>query len=168
MADDRPAGFWIRAWALVVDVVVFLLVQFSLRYIAARLFGPEVENDLSYQGAVLLFTLLFTLLYTSALHAICGQTIGKMVARVRVVGLDGELPAFGTAVLRYFGYFASLGTFTLGYLMAGLRRDKRALHDLIAGTRVERVGSLAAPPAPSGPPPELVAVADDPSPSEHL
>src|SRR5207244_9479926 len=27
----------------------------------------------------------------------------------------------------------------LGYVMAGLRHDKRALHDLIAGTRVERV-----------------------------
>jgi uncharacterized RDD family membrane protein YckC len=27
----------------------------------------------------------------------------------------------------------------VGYLMAGLRRDKRALHDLIAGTRVERL-----------------------------
>jgi uncharacterized RDD family membrane protein YckC len=29
--------------------------------------------------------------------------------------------------------------FGIGYLMAGLRSDKRALHDLIAGTRVERL-----------------------------
>jgi uncharacterized RDD family membrane protein YckC len=27
----------------------------------------------------------------------------------------------------------------IGYLMAGLRTDKRALHDLLAGTRVERL-----------------------------
>jgi len=37
--------------------------------------------------------------------------------------------------------------FALGFVMAGLRRDKRALHDLIAGTRVERL-SVSEPAAP--------------------
>ena len=166
MTDGRPAGFWIRALALLIDGVIVLFVQFTLGVMARRLFGPEVEDDMAYQSGIVLFTLLFTLLYTSALHAVGGQTIGKMVARVRVVGLDGEPPAFGTALLRYFGYFASLFfTLTLGYVMAGLRRDRRALHDLIAGTRVERVGRPA--PAPS-PDVEPVLAADDSSTSGYL
>jgi uncharacterized RDD family membrane protein YckC len=33
----------------------------------------------------------------------------------------------------------SSAIFGIGYLMVGLRSDKRALHDLIAGTRVERL-----------------------------
>ncbi len=151
MADERPAGFWVRALALVVDVALLVLVQVSLGAIAGALIGPAVEDSLAFVPAVWMFTLIFAGLYTSALHAMGGQTVGKMVARVRVVGLDGEWPAFGPALLRYFGYFVSLGTFTLGYVMAGLRGDKRALHDLIAGTRVERL-ARPVPPPPAEPP----------------
>ena len=44
--------------------------------------------------------------------------------------------------------------------MAALRRDKRALHDLIAGTRVERVPQTheSAASAPAGPPGGAAAV----------
>src|SRR5437667_176087 len=81
-----------------------------------------------------------------------GQTIGKMIVGVKVAAAAGEPPPLGTALLRYLAYFASAGIFTLGFVMAGLRHDKRALHDLIAGTRVERL-PRAAPPAPAEPPP---------------
>jgi len=38
----------------------------------------------------------------------------------------------------------------LGFVMAGLRHDKRALHDLIAGTRVEHLPEPgAAAPVPA-------------------
>jgi uncharacterized RDD family membrane protein YckC len=49
-------------------------------------------------------------------------------------------------VLRFFAYGASLFPFGLGFVMAGLRSDRRALHDLLAGTRVER---LQPPPPPA-------------------
>ena len=38
----RPAGFWIRAVALALDVVVFALVQISLDRIASAMTGPAV------------------------------------------------------------------------------------------------------------------------------
>src|SRR5206468_79561 len=90
------------------------------------------------------FTLVFAGAYTSVLHCLAGQTIGKMLVGVRVVAGEDEPPLFGTALLRFVAYFASAGTFTLGFVMAGLRQDKRALHDLIAGTRVERLRALEA------------------------
>jgi uncharacterized RDD family membrane protein YckC len=173
MTDGRPAGFWIRALALALDFIVFGFVQLTFGFLAARLFGSAVEDDISYQSAVFLFTLVFTLLYTSAMHATAGQTIGKMVTRVQVVGATGEPPSFGTAVLRYIGYYASWFTFTLGFIMAGLRRDKRALHDLIAGTWVVRVPQeIAAPPEPAPPPvppePQPSDIADDRATSGYL
>ena len=173
MTDGRPAGFWIRALALAVDLIVFGFVELTFGFMAARLFGAAVEDDISYQSAVFLFTLVFTLLYTSAMHATAGQTIGKMVTRVQVVGATGEPPSFGTAVLRYIGYYASLITFTLGFLMAGLRRDKRALHDLVAGTWVVRVPQeVSTPPVPEPAPeprePEPSAIADDRPASGYL
>lgn len=164
MADDGPAGFWIRAWALVVDFALFFLVRVSLGALAGALGGPEVADSVALLPAVWIFTLIFAGLYTSVLHAMCGQTLGKMAARVRLVGLDGELPGVGTALLRYAGYFASLAPMGFGYLMAALRPDKRALHDLLAGTRVERVARPAPPPLS---PPEVaadpVAAADAPA-----
>ena len=65
---------------------------------------------------------------------------------MRVVGADGEPPALGASVLRFIGYFVSLLPFGFGFVMAGLRADRRALHDLLAGTRVDRrQGPGAAP-----------------------
>jgi len=168
MVNGRPAGFWIRALALVVDFALFFVVETSLSGLGRVIASQDSDESLTLGPVVALFTLIFAGLYTSALHTMCGQTIGKMVLRIRVVGQDGDLPTFGTALLRYFGYFASLVTFTMGYVMAALRRDKRALHDLIAGTRVERLERLAPPAAPVETPAEPLTVADDTPSSGYL
>ena len=169
MAKGGPAGFWIRGVALVIDFVIFSLVQTSLTGLARLVGGLDADESMSVAPLVGFFTLLFAALYTSALHAMCGQTIGKMLVRIRVVDVDdGEVPPFGAALLRFFAYFASLATFTAGYLMAGLRRDKRALHDLIAGTRVERMGRPAPAAPPVEPPAEPVTAADERPSSGYL
>jgi len=69
---------------------------------------------------------------------VAGQTLGKAVVALRVVGTDGALRTHGPAFLRYLASGLSVVPLGFGYLMAALRRDKRALHDLIAGSRVER------------------------------
>lgn len=144
----RPAGFWIRALALVIDFVLFALVQLSFGAIAGRIWGGGVDG-MTFKGTVVLFVILFSACYTIVLHALDGQTIGKALAGIRVVTTDGQRLPLGASLLRYIGYWISLGpTLTLGYLMAGLRQDKRALHDLIAGTRVERLRSSARDLAP--------------------
>jgi uncharacterized RDD family membrane protein YckC len=146
----RPAGFWIRAVAALLDFAVFAFVQLSFALIGGRMAGPDVESTGAFRPLVGLFTIIFAGAYTTVLHALGGQTIGKMIAGVRVVVDDGDPPPLGTALLRFLGYFASGAVFTLGFVMAGLRHDKRALHDLIAGTRVERVprAAVAAPTEP--------------------
>src|SRR5207249_698488 len=73
------------------------------------------------------------------LHTMDGQTIGKMLMGARVVGADGAPLPLGAALLRYVAYFVSAAPLAMGFIMAGLRRDKRALHDLIAGSRVDRI-----------------------------
>jgi uncharacterized RDD family membrane protein YckC len=146
MTDDiihvgaaRPAGFWIRVAALVIDLVIIGFVKLSLEFIAGRRYGAGVEQAWSFQTTIVLFTLLFTAAYTTLLHSWLGQTVGKSVVGVRVVAVDGRGLESGPAFLRYLGYYVSTATFGFGYLMAALRADKRALHDLIAGSRVERV-----------------------------
>jgi uncharacterized RDD family membrane protein YckC len=151
----RPAGFWIRAGAFVLDAVVVMLAQRTTSLIAAGVWGRDVEDAGAFDALLGLFTLLFTLLYTTVLYPLTGQTIGKMIVGVRVVGVEGELLTSGAAFLRWIAWFASAVPFMLGFVMAGLRRDKRALHDLIAGSRVERLPGRApatAPPEYAEPP----------------
>lgn len=152
----RPASFWIRVVAALVDFGVFTLVDLSLRVIAVRVFRTDLDDVLGVRGAVGACTLLFAALYVIALHALEGQTLGKLLVGIRVVGSDGAPPAIGASVLRFFGYFVSLVPFGLGFVMAGLRADHRALHDLLADTRVERLARpTPRPPAPE--PEELIA-----------
>jgi uncharacterized RDD family membrane protein YckC len=157
MVEAAPAGFWIRAIAFVIDGVVLWFVQSSYTVAASLLFGADPESSSPMVG---LFTLAFAALYTTVLHAAGGQTLGKLLARVRVVAEDGDVvagdrepPDGSAAFLRWLGYFLSVGTFGFGFLMAGLRTDKRGLHDLIAGTRVERVPRVR-PIREEPPPPE--------------
>jgi len=144
MHAARPAGFWIRVVALVIDLALFSLVQSSLWLVATRVWGAGVDDSSIVELTVAVFTVAFAGLYVAVLHASTGQTIGKLLVGARVVLVDGERVPIGAALLRFFGYFVSFAPLGFGYLMAGLRHDKRALHDLIAGTRVERSASRAA------------------------
>jgi uncharacterized RDD family membrane protein YckC len=154
MSEPRPAGFWIRAVAALVDFAVFALVHLSFRWIAARAWGGDLDEVASFRPLASMFTLVFAGAYTTGLHALGGQTIGKMLVGARVVVSDGGPPTLGAALLRFFAYFASAAPFAAGFLMAALRHDKRALHDLIAGTRVERVARVVEPEAAAPPPAE--------------
>jgi uncharacterized RDD family membrane protein YckC len=134
----RPAGFWIRAAGALIDFALFSIVYASQERMAARIWGPALDESSVFQLTVVMFTFVFTLLYTTVLHAWQGQTIGKLVVGVWVVTDDGDPLPFGAALLRYFAYYLSLLPLALGFVIAGLRHDKRALHDLVAGSRVVR------------------------------
>jgi uncharacterized RDD family membrane protein YckC len=155
MIQPRPAGFWIRALAAGLDFVVFAFVQATLLLIGRRILGADLDGATTVRPLAAFCTLLFAGVYATVLHSLAGQTIGKMIVGVRVVAGEAGPPPFGAALLRFAGYFASAAIFALGFVVAGLRGDKRALHDLIAGTRVEHVAGpegSAVPPAETSEP----------------
>jgi len=66
-------------------------------------------------------------------------TPGKMVLSLEVVRTDGGKITWGLAIGRYFAkILSSWPTLWIGYIMAGLDDEKRALHDRICNTRVIR------------------------------
>ncbi|MAL03282.1 MAG: hypothetical protein CL625_03255 [Arenimonas sp.] len=69
---------------------------------------------------------------------------GKRLAGLKVVGTDGGRPGTGRIVARFFAGAPSWLLLHLGHAMAAIRRDGRALHDLVAGTQV-----VLAPDAPA-------------------
>jgi len=86
-----------------------------------------------------LVLLMFMFAYYVWMHGRWGQTLGKMALGMKVVRTDGDPLGYGGAFLRWLGSLFSAVILMIGYLMAGLRSDKRALHDLVAGSRVAYV-----------------------------
>jgi uncharacterized RDD family membrane protein YckC len=130
----RPAGFWIRVPALLVDLVCVMLAEVLFGFLLLTLAEDRLARAASHA-----FRVLASPCYFVFLHWARGQTLGKMAFRIRVVSLDGGALSLGQAVLRHLGSWLSLVLLGIGYLLAAFRADKRALHDLIARTRVEHV-----------------------------
>lgn len=134
-AGLRPAGFWRRALALVVDAGVWWLLLAVGDLLTAMLARWElVARAFDYT-----YGLVVPAAYVVLLHGTTGQTLGKMLAGARVVGLSGAPIGYPRALGRYAAWFLSALPLLAGFLVAAARSDKRALHDLVAGTRVIRV-----------------------------
>lgn len=78
-----------------------------------------------------------------AYHLLCwaqgGQTPGKMLMGIRVVGQEGEEIGYGRAFLRVVGSLLALLPLGAGFLMIVFHPRRRGLHDLLAGTYVIQV-----------------------------
>lgn len=136
-AATRPAGFWIRVVAVLIDGVVLIVAQGILLGTGWIMWGGGLGSGVAVRGATQLFSSLIGAGYTIVFNWLWGQTLGKMALQIRIVSMDGGPLSFGQAVGRYFASFLSALILGIGFIMAGVRSDKRALHDLLAGTRVE-------------------------------
>lgn len=65
-------------------------------------------------------------------------TPGKRLLGLRVRDTEGKPLGLGQSAARFLAGSVSWLSLNLGHALAGWRRDGRALHDLIAGTRVDR------------------------------
>lgn len=130
----HPAGFWIRAGALLVDVVLVMAAETAFGF-----FMWALTDDRLAAAASRAFRFLAGPCYFVLMHWARGQTLGKMAFHIRAVSRDGGPLSFGQAALRHLGSWLSAVILGVGYLLAAFRADKRALHDLIAGTRVVHV-----------------------------
>ncbi len=76
---------------------------------------------------------------------LAGATPGKWVAGLRVIDHRGRAPiGVARALLRLVAYTVSSLSLGAGHALVLLRSDRRALHDLLAGTRVVRARDLTA------------------------
>jgi uncharacterized RDD family membrane protein YckC len=76
------------------------------------------------------------LIYEVIFNGTFGATLGKMAIGARIVRLDGSKLTYGIAAARWLCERLSDILLFTGYLFIAFREDKRALHDLLAGTRV--------------------------------
>jgi len=94
---------------------------------------PDVEE---YRWLVVVSYALWAFSYTAGSLAASGRTIGKAILGVMVVQADGSSLRARQAALRTILFPVSFMLFGIGFLIGLVRRDRRELHDLLAGTSV--------------------------------
>lgn len=132
------AGPVSRAAAIAIDVGV-VLASYSIGvgltgFLLDALLDVSIEDGTGAVASVVL--LAWAALYVATGTAVAGRTVGKAVVGLKVVSRDGRPVRPVAAVVRVLAFPLSTSVFALGLLLVVLRRDHRALHDLIARTAV--------------------------------
>ena len=138
ISASRPAGFWIRLWAWIIDFIVLSIVQMALIAVWPGFTAYFAENsEFQFHWVDFLGFAIGVSYYTVAV-SVWSTTIGKRVLSLYVLRPDDSKVGPGRALTRYFAGILSWLLFGIGYVMIGLRSDKRGLHDLICNTAVVR------------------------------
>jgi uncharacterized RDD family membrane protein YckC len=144
----QPAGFWIRFLAILIDGIVMYVVSLPLHIVSGASTINVQSNPDALTGHVMtslffaLIGMVLNYIYFAFFYSRYGGTPGKLLFGLRVVKVsDGTYLRWGrTAFREIFGkVIVNMFTLGLGYLLAAFRKDKRALHDLVAKTQVIRV-----------------------------
>lgn len=154
---QRLAGWWARVGAAVIDGLIVAIPAALLGLAFAELVDPGSVNQYFDEGESVAVNLGFALLslftylvykgmFMARAGSANGQSLGMQLVNIRVVREDSQPVTWGTVALRetlikgvLFGW---LGIFTifiatlLDYLWPLWDSESRALHDMLARTRV--------------------------------
>jgi uncharacterized RDD family membrane protein YckC len=134
----RFAGFWMRFWAYLLDLIVIgsierLIINPLFRILEIPLVEFNMFAPISIASAIIFY--LYFVLMTKYFH----QTLGKMVFGLRVVDFKSEKLSWGTILFReWIGRFIS-ATIVIGYIVVAFLPKKQGLHDLFTDTSVIHV-----------------------------
>ena len=125
-----------RFLAGLIDLLLLCSINIAVIYFTTRLVGfPMAEVTQLPLAPLCAFLAVFNVGYAVTLTAIGGQTIGKMAVGLRVEEVDGSRVTPVHALIRTTAYLVSVLPLGLGF--AGMfLHSRRALHDLMADTRV--------------------------------
>jgi uncharacterized RDD family membrane protein YckC len=134
--SGRYAGPASRLAAFGIDIGVVLalfgLASGLVAFVVQLVSGYRLVNDSGVWWTVAYLVWWFFYLWASL--AVAGRTFGKLVVGLRVVDADGHPLSVRRALLRTIAFPLSFLLFFLGFVLALFQKQRRALHDLLAGT----------------------------------
>lgn len=132
----RPAGFWIRVLANIIDTIVALIITMPL---LVGIYGGEslTSQELIQGPAHFLISYVFPAVATILFWIWLGATPGKLLCGIRVIDREtGDTLVLWQGILRYLGYFISLLPLFLGFIWVAFDARKQGFHDKLARTMV--------------------------------
>ena len=145
-------GLWIRFLALAADGILFCLVFFPITRLVKGVWIMSRSDHLWGYGWLVTDPISITFLviiamYFIVLEGVFGATLGKWLVGLRVVRIDGGRPGLVKSTLRNTLRLADSLPFLsiLGAVLILTSPERTRIGDRVAGTRVIRVRSPAAP-----------------------
>ncbi len=161
----RYAGFNKRSWAYTIDATIVTLLTFFAGRLFGKSAAADELTDMVQQLAEVQNGTVdpATLDYSGLLNGLLGgdsntalyvgilisavyniffvtsrwqATPGKRWCKIKIVMADGLPVDLKTSIIRHVTSALSYATLLVGFAMAGWTKEKTALHDIIAGTRV--------------------------------
>ncbi|MCF2648703.1 MULTISPECIES: RDD family protein [Niallia] len=129
------AGFWMRFWAYLADIVIVSSVNRILIYPILRIIDVPLHES-SIFSTVNICTAITFYLYFVLMTLFLKQTLGKMIFGLKVIPMTKERLTWDTILFReWIGRFIS-GSFIILYALVAFLPKKQGLHDLFADTAV--------------------------------
>ena len=135
----RYAGFWMRLWAYLVDIIVL----FSISGIFTSLLSLSgAYSNYSLLGLITAKAIVTGIIYYSyflLMTKLTNQTVGKMIFNLKVVSETNEkltwLDLFFREIIGRFIY-NSIFIMKVLYLVVAFTPKKQGIHDMIGKTKV--------------------------------
>ena len=131
--SQSPASLGERIVAQIIDNFLIICYLVGVSLLTAELNFFHSSNELFFLIAVYLPALFYHFLMELFNH---GQSVGKMVMRIRVVKKDGTTPGIGDFFMRWLLQLVDLGFSGVGALVFLISKNSQRLGDLAAGTMV--------------------------------
>jgi Predicted membrane protein/domain len=140
------AGFWIRFWAFCVDMIcITALTSMSIGLLFRLCHWPKADDLFSLYGFLsIVIYLAYFILMTKLNH---GQTVGKMIFGIRVVGFTEEELSWQTVIIRegVVRFILQANIFLyLGYIPTIFTTRKQHVADYFAETSVVTLNTIQA------------------------
>ena|SRR5699024_6299702 len=136
--QHRQAGFWIRFWAYIIDVIVISSLNSIILspLIFFQDFAPFQWEYISVMG---ILSGIVYYLYFLFMTKFFSQTLGKMIIGIQVISAEEKHVTWGDLLFReVIGRFLHNVFFILKllYITVAFTDKKQGIHDMIGSTRV--------------------------------
>jgi len=135
--DRSAAPLGQRVIAGIADALVLVIIAGIL--VGAASSASGAAYDVLLADAILPLALawaIFAFGYIVFFTGTCGQTIGKMIMKLRVVSTDQLSVGFGRATKSLIASVPSILVLGIGFFLAARDPKRRTLYDRVAQTRV--------------------------------
>ena len=141
MNEQEYAGFWIRAWASIIDTILMLIFIMPILF---AIYGADLWVRESFVAGFwdFIFQYILPAIAVIILWIYKSATPGKMLTGLIIVDAKtGEKPSTRQFIVRYLGYYVSIIPLSLGIIWVGIDKRKQGWHDKLAGTVVIKTKS---------------------------
>ncbi|MBM7660532.1 putative RDD family membrane protein YckC [Bacillus mesophilus] len=130
------AGFWIRFWAYLLDLIIVSSINHLLIYPVFRYFEFSTMKENMFTPIAIL-TALTLYIYFVLMTKFFKQTLGKMVFGLKVVDIESKPLSWSTVIFReVIGKFISKTIFFVGFIVIAFTPRNQGVHDLFSDTSV--------------------------------